>query len=136
MGILLTSGLVAFSNFSPRKISEREKNVTFCLLSCASLGNKQLNDSCTCSVLSVMSNSVQPYGLYATRLLCPWDSPGKNTGVGLPFPPPGIFPMQGSHPCHLRFLHWQAGSSPLAPPGKPLWALVFLCIERVIMRSK
>ena len=29
-----------------------------------------------------MSDSVRPYGLERTRLLCPWDSPGKNTGVG------------------------------------------------------
>ena len=35
-----------------------------------------------CVSHSVMSNSLQPYGLKATRLLCPWDSPGKNTGVG------------------------------------------------------
>ena len=27
-------------------------------------------------------SSLQPRGLYPTRLLCPWDSPGKNTGVG------------------------------------------------------
>ena len=38
-----------------------------------------------CSVASVMSNSVQLYGLWLTRLLCPWDSPGKNTGVGCHF---------------------------------------------------
>ena len=29
-----------------------------------------------------MSNFVRPHGLQPTRLLCPWDSPGKNTGVG------------------------------------------------------
>ena len=29
-----------------------------------------------------MSNSVQSYGLQPSSLLCPWDSPGKNTGVG------------------------------------------------------
>ena len=29
-----------------------------------------------------MSDSVQPYGLQPARLLCPWDSPGKNTGMG------------------------------------------------------
>ena len=29
-----------------------------------------------------MSESVQPYGLQLTRLLCPWDSLGKSTGVG------------------------------------------------------
>ena len=28
-----------------------------------------------------MSGSVQPHGLQTTRLLCPQDSPGKNTGV-------------------------------------------------------
>ena len=30
----------------------------------------------------------------------------------------GIFPTQGSNPYLLCLLHWQAGSSPLAPPGK------------------
>ena len=31
---------------------------------------------------SVVSNSSQPHGLQPTRLLCPWDFPGKSTGVG------------------------------------------------------
>ena len=31
---------------------------------------------------SVMSDSSRPYGLQPTRLLCPWDFPGKSTGVG------------------------------------------------------
>ena len=31
---------------------------------------------------SVVSDSFQPHGLQPSRLLCPWDSPGKNTGVG------------------------------------------------------
>ena len=31
---------------------------------------------------SVVSNSLQPHGLQPTRLLCPWDFPGKSTGVG------------------------------------------------------
>ena len=38
-----------------------------------------------CQVASVMSDSVRPHGLQPTRLLCPWDSPGKNTGVGCHF---------------------------------------------------
>ena len=33
-----------------------------------------------------------------TRFLCPWDSPGKNTGVGCHFLLQGIFPIQGSKP--------------------------------------
>ena len=48
---------------------------------------------CACSVSSVVFNSLLPYGLQLTRLLCPWDSAGRNTGVGCHFPPdPGIKP--------------------------------------------
>ena len=32
-----------------------------------------------------MSDSVQPHRWQPTRLPCPWDSPGKNTGVGCLF---------------------------------------------------
>ena len=38
--------------------------------------------SCVCVSCSVVSNSLQPHGLQPTRLFCPWNSPGKNTGVG------------------------------------------------------
>ena len=31
---------------------------------------------------SVMSDHSRPHGLQPTRLLCPWDFPGKSTGVG------------------------------------------------------
>ena len=31
---------------------------------------------------SVASESLRPHGVQPTRLLCPWDSPGKSTGVG------------------------------------------------------
>ena len=39
-----------------------------------------------------MSNSVTPW---TVARLCPWDSPGKNTGVGGHFPPPGDLPNPG-----------------------------------------
>ena len=55
----------------------------------------------------------------AARLLCPWDSPGNNTGVGCHAFLQGIFPTQGSNPGPLCILHWQAGSLPLASPRKP-----------------
>ena len=32
---------------------------------------------------SVVPDSLWPHGLQPTRLLCPWDFPGKDTGVGL-----------------------------------------------------
>ena len=40
---------------------------------------------CCCSVTSVVSDSVRPQRWQPTRLPCPWDSPGKNTGVGCHF---------------------------------------------------
>ena len=48
------------------------------------------------------------------------DSPAKNTGVGCHALLQGIFPTRGSNPSLLYLLHWQAGSLPLGPPGKPL----------------
>ena len=36
-------------------------------------------------ICSVMSDSLQSHGLQSTMLLCPWDFPGKNTGVGCHF---------------------------------------------------
>ena len=60
---------------------------------------------------SVASDSLQPQGLQPTRLLLPWDSPGKSTGVGGHFLLQGIFPTQRSNPCLLhctgrRFTVW------------------------------
>ena len=78
---------------------------------------KPLRIMCACSVTSVVSDSMWPYGLQLTRLLCPWDSPGKITGVGCHFLLQGIFLTQG---WSLSLLHWQVGSLPLAPPGQPL----------------
>ena len=48
-----------------------------------------------------------------TGLLCPWDSPGKNTEVGCRALLQGIFPTQGSDPS---LLNWQADSLPLGFP--------------------
>ena len=44
-----------------------------------------------------MSDSSQPQRLQPTRLLCPWDFPGKRTGMGCHFFLQGIFPTQGSN---------------------------------------
>ena len=40
-----------------------------------------------------------------SRLPCPWDSPGQNTGVGSRSLPQGIFPSQGSNPGLPRILY-------------------------------
>ena len=52
----------------------------------------------------------------APRLLCPWDSPGKNIGGDAI-----SFSRKSSQPrnwtcTYFCLLHWQASSSPLAPP--------------------
>ena len=48
------------------------------------LGRAFLHEPCVLS-RSVVSDSVQPHGLWPARLLCPRDSPDKNTGVGCHF---------------------------------------------------
>ena len=49
-----------------------------------------------------------------TRLLCPWNLPGKNTRVGCHSLLQGIFLTQGSNLC---LLHQQAGCLPLSHQG-------------------
>ena len=68
---------------------------------------------------SVVSDSLQPHGLQPTRLLCPWDSPGKKTGVGAisfssGFSKPGTEPALLVSPAPAgRFFTSE-------PPGKPI----------------
>ena len=75
---------------------------------------------CVCVLLSrsVVSISLQPLGLQPTRLLCPWNFPGKNTWVGCHFFLQGIFPTQGSNPRLLCLLHWRVDSLPTELSGK------------------
>ena len=101
------------------------KSLTWCSFTSQDLGMCSLNIRIICYITtvpvfrlscSVVSDSLWPHGLEPARLLCPWNFLGKNTGVGCHFLLQGIFPTQGSN---LHLLHWQAGSLPLAPPGKP-----------------
>ena len=55
-----------------------------------------------CVSHSVVSDSLWPHGLQPTRLLCSWDSPDKNTGVGSYFLLRGMFLTQGSNPGLLH----------------------------------
>ena len=99
------------------------------------------SESVCCSVLF---KSLQLHGLQPPRLLCPWTSPGKNSGVGNHALLQGIFLPQGSNlgplPCRQIFYclshspgdlpdpgiepgspALQADALPSEPPGKP-WA--------------
>ena len=46
---------------------------------------RDLNHKCVCVSHSVLSNSLWPHGLQPARIIHPWNSPGKNTGVGCHF---------------------------------------------------
>ena len=66
-----------------------------------------LNAFCVhaCEVASLMSDSLWPYGLQPTRLLCQWVSPGKSTGVGCCALLQGIFLTSGSNLSIFCLLH-------------------------------
>ena len=95
---------------------------------------------CACQVASVMSDSVWPYGLQPARLLHPWDSPGKNTGVGCLCPPPGDLPDPGIKLLRIRpytvsdvlmpevvwFIHCPVSKLPSVVPWPP-WTTI--CIS-------
>ena len=61
---------------------------------------------CVCVSCSVVSDSLWTHGLWLARVLCPWNSPGKNTGVGCCSLLQGIFPTQRLNPglLHCRQL--------------------------------
>ena len=59
-----------------------------------------------CHCCLVVKSCLTPtHRLLPARLLCPWDFPGKNTGVGCHFHLQGIFLTQGSNP-HLLLGRW------------------------------
>ena len=65
----------------------------------------------------VVSDSLRLQGLQLARLLCPWNSPGKSTGVGSHSLLQGLVPTQGSNPglTHCRQILYN-----LSHEGSPL----------------
>ena len=66
-----------------------------------------IREVCVCAQ-SVVSDSLLLYGLQPARLLCPWDSPGKNPRVGCHAFLQGLFSPQGLNPSlllHRWILH-------------------------------
>ena len=72
------------------------------------------------------------YGLLATRLLCLWNFPGKNTGVGCHFLFQGIFSTQRLNPPLLHLLHWQADSLLSQTPGKSVDQVLGICASNML----
>ena len=71
-----------------------------------------------CAAPSVVSDSLRPRGLYPGRPLCPWNSPGRNTGVGCHLLLQGIFPTQESNQKVSDIPCTAGGLFTLAPPRK------------------
>ena len=84
-----------------------------------------------CVSRSVMSDFLRPHGLLPA--LCPWNSPGKNTGVGGKIKKnagvgsysllQGNLPHPGIEPESLTL---QVDSLPSEPPGKSLLLFLYL----------
>ena len=66
-----------------------------------------------CCLLTKLSDSFATLWTVATRLLCPWDFPGKNTGVS------SHLLLQGIFPIHSCLLHWEVDSLLLSHQGSP-----------------
>ena len=76
-------------------------------------------------------------GILQARIL-DWEK--KEYWSGLLCPPLGNFPDLGIKPVSLKSLHWQVGSLPLAPPGKPIRSAIiglgtFLILCHLICHS-
>ena len=85
--------------------------------------------ACVCAKSLSYPTLCNPMDCNPTRLLCPWDSPSKDTEVGCHALLQGIFPTQGLNRHLLHLLHWQVGSLPLAPPGKPHYGATYHCLH-------
>ena len=92
-----------------KSIKVEEKSLGFAHISLSDVAGTEsrfLMAVCVLSRFSHVPLSATPWTV-AHQLLCPWDSPGKNTGVGCHALLQRIFPTQGSKPHLLRFLHFR-----------------------------
>ena len=113
----LAHGLYAFANpWSRVEVAIREWHVVIFMLPL---------HAC---LVTQSYQTLRPFGLYPARLLSPWDSPGRTTGVGCHSLLHGIFLTWRSNPCLLHLLQWQAGSLSLVPPGKHVY-LQWSCMD-------
>ena len=83
--------------------------------------------------------TLRPHGLKPARILCPWDSPGKNPGVGSHALLQRIFPTQGSNPglqhCRQVLFHLShQGRSHHDPPAASLGNFFGMQILRLLPR--
>ena len=94
---------------------------------------------------SLVSDSLQPHGLYPTSLLCPWNC-RQEYWNGLPFPTPGDLPNSGMEPTSLVSLAlagiffttgatWEPKHCNSSQIQTPFWLLGSLCITGLLHTS-
>ena len=87
-----------------------------------------------CVSRSVMSHSLQPFGLQPTRPLCLWDFPGQEYWSGLPCPPPGDLPDLGIKPISPVSPALQGDSLPLSHWESPSRKFISTCCVQLLSR--
>ena len=97
------------------KILERKKMISE-IWTCRNCDNKCLmsaysasGSTCMLSCFSLVQNSVGPYGLQPSRLLCPWNSPGQNGQAAVPFSRGSLQPKNWTQVSHMAgrfFTSW------------------------------
>ena len=108
---------------SAKCFSRKAEGVAWLLLGSESLflrsGHGQVTNVLVLLVVVYSLSQVtllRPHGLYPARLLWPWDSPGKNTGVGCHFLLQGTFQTQESNlgilHCRQVLYRWSYEGSP------------------------
>ena len=86
---------------------------------------------------SVVSDSLQPHGLWPARLLCPWNFPGRNTGwVDISSSRGSFHPRDRTHISYIsctgsRFFTTEPPGKPYQPVHPPKWALRTLNIFNI-----
>ena len=105
------------SDIMLNKNSKKQTSLKSMVLICKKYTHICISVSC-----SVMSDFWWSHGLYPTRLLYPWNSPGKNTQVGCHSLLLGIFPTQG---LNLGLLHCRQILYSLSHQGSPIYMYMY-----------
>ena len=104
------------------------KNISILILPNLKNSVPDLSFSFCCLVAKSFSTLLRPNGLQPTSLLCPWDVPGKNSGVDCHFLLRELFPTQGSN---LRLLDWQVDSLPLSHRAS---LFLYVCWGKIVLK--
>ena len=72
--------------------------------------------------------TLRPHGLQPAMLLCPEDSPGKNTEMGCHALLQRMFPTQGANPHLLCLLNWQTGFFTTGATWEALQRIMCVCV--------